>query len=68
VLSYTSDLLEKVAAQTAASQRINKYQRLFKLEETKSVFQRSDWMMYQDRVVVQALHSMRASVYSLPHV
>ncbi len=35
VLAYTSELLKKVEAQTAAAQRINKFQRLFKLEETK---------------------------------
>ena len=35
VLKYTQELLDKVAAQQAASQRINKFQRLFKLEETK---------------------------------
>ncbi|KAJ9505501.1 hypothetical protein QJQ45_023785, partial [Haematococcus lacustris] len=35
VLAYTQELLDKVATQRAVSQRINKYQRLFKLEETK---------------------------------
>ncbi len=37
MLGYTQELLDKVAVQTASSQRINKYQRLFKLEETKWV-------------------------------
>ncbi len=35
VLAYTRELLAKVEAQTQAAQRINKFQRLFKLEETK---------------------------------
>ena len=35
VLEYTSELLAKVAAQKEVSERINKFQKLFKLEETK---------------------------------
>lgn len=35
VLRYTQDLVSKVDAQNTAAARINKYQRLFKLEETK---------------------------------
>lgn len=37
VLHYTCELMDKVGAQEAAAQRINKFQRLFKLEETKWV-------------------------------
>ena len=35
VLQYLGVLVEKVAGQVATAQRVNKYQRLFKLEETK---------------------------------
>jgi hypothetical protein len=35
VLSYTQGLLGKVESQQAQAQQINKFQRLFKLEETK---------------------------------